>query len=255
MKQKKETFASVIGIFEYRFDLRTVFDDFLTLSICAMGQNPQTGKSFDEDLYLETIEKYKSEPGLINGFSRLLALLTTEMEERWDSGDGYDVLGEFYEQNLYRKGASQYFTPWPICLFMAKSFAEQSSEQNKILRILDPCCGSGRMLMASQKCHGQKHEFYGIDLDHTCVKMTAVNLFLSGLFRSEVLCADALVPEDFRVSYKTSFLPFGLFRIQEKEKSRLWHMLRDTWNLKPTEKKQYDGTGTNYPGGSQLLMF
>ena len=60
MKTKKETFASVISSFTNQYEERTVFDDFLTLAICAFSQNPQTGKSFDEDLYLETIAKYKN---------------------------------------------------------------------------------------------------------------------------------------------------------------------------------------------------
>ncbi len=259
MKKEKQTFASLIKLFEYKYDLRTVFDDFLTMSICAMGQNPQTGKSFDEALYIETVAKYKQDEKLVKEFPHLYATLVTEMTERWDSGEGYDVLGEFYEQNLYRKGASQYFTPWPICLFMAKSITETALETksgDRPLRILDPACGSGRMLLAAQKCNGQHHEFYGIDIDHTCVKITALNLFLSGLFHAEVLCGDALVPEDFRMSYRTSFLPFGLFRIQDKEQSPLWHMLKDSWEKQvQTPKVAYDGVAAKYPDGSQLQMF
>jgi type I restriction-modification system DNA methylase subunit len=259
MKKEKETFDSIIRLFEYKHDLRTVFDDFLTMSICAMGQNPQTGKSYDEDLYLETVAKYKKDEKLVKEFPHLYATLVTEMTARWDSGEGYDVLGEFYEQNLARRGASQFFTPWPICMFMSKCATEKAQENkngDRLLRILDPACGSGRMLLAAQKCNGQQHEYYGIDIDHTCIKMTALNLFLSGLFHSEALCADALIPEDFRVSYKTSFLPLGLFRVKERENSSLWHMLKETWK-KPVQapKVEYDGVATKYPDGSQLQMF
>jgi type I restriction-modification system DNA methylase subunit len=259
MKKEKETFNSIIRLFEYRHDLRTVFDDFLTMSICAMGQNPGTMKSYDEDLYLETVAKYKSDQKLVKEFPRLYACVVNEMTERWNSGEGYDVLGEFYEQNLYRKSASQYFTPWPICMFMAKCVTETSLEnktEDRPLRILDPACGSGRMLLAAQMCNGRNHEFYGIDIDHTCIKMAAINLFLSGLFHSETLFGDALIAEDFRMSYRTSFLPFGLFRIQDKEQSPLWHMLKETWK-KPlqTPKVEYDGVATKYPDGSQLQMF
>lgn len=261
MKKEKQTFASTIKLFEYRYDLRTVFDDFLTMSLCAMSQNPGTHKSYDEDLYLETVAKYKDDK-LVKEFPHLLACIIVEMEERWDSGEGFDVLGEFYEQNLCRKGASQFFTPWPICMFMAKSIIAETQKKNGSkmdtpIRVLDPSCGSGRMLLAYQKAYGEQHESYGIDIDHTCTKMTALNLFLSGLFHSEALCADALVPEDFRVSYKTSFLPFGVFRIQDKEQSILWHMLKNSW-AKPEiqrPKKEYDGVATKYPDGSQLHMF
>lgn len=258
MKKEQQTFVSVIKQFEYHFDLHTVFDDFLTMSICTMGYNPQTRKSYDEELYIETIEKYKDSELRFN-FPKLYGLLVTEMTDRFDSGEGYDVLGEFYESNLARKGASQFFTPWPICMFMAKSTAEQviqnNEETTRPLRIIDPACGSGRMLLASQKCNGSTHEYYGIDIDHTCVKMTALNMFLSGMFRSEALCANALVPEDFKVSYYTSFLPFGLFRVHDKEKSRLWHLLKNSWEIKKDDRNDYDGTTTKYPDGSQLTIF
>src|ERR1019366_498793 len=230
MKNQTDTFDKKIRLFEYRYDLRTVFDDFLTMTCCAFSQNPATSKSHDEDLYLETIAKYK-EDALRFEFPKLLACLTVEMTDRCDSDTGNDVLGEFYEQNLCRKGAAQFFTPWPICMFMAKCTAESLEEKSgdRPLRILDPSCGSGRMLLASNRVNGPTHEYYGVDIDETCVKMTALNLFLNGMFHSEALCADALLPEDFRVSYRTSFLPFGLFRIKEKEQSLLWHILKNSW--------------------------
>jgi type I restriction-modification system DNA methylase subunit len=259
MKKEKETFNSIIRLFEHKHDVRTVFDDFLTMSICAMGQNPGTMKSYDEDLYLEIVAKYKKDEKLVKEFPHLYACLVTEMTNRWDSGEGYDVLGDFYEQNLYRRESGQFFTPWPICMFMSKCATETALEnktEDRPLRIIDPACGSGRMLLAAQKCNGQRHEYYGIDLDHTCIKMTALNLILSGLFHGEALCADALIPEDFRMSYRTSFLPFGLFRIQDKEQSPLWHMLKETWKKQvQTPKVEYDGVATKYPDGSQLQIF
>jgi hypothetical protein len=216
-KEKPENFESLIRQFEYRYDLRTVFDDFLTLCLCAFSPNPLTGKSHDEDLYLQTIEKYKNDEKR-HLFPEMLAVLTLQMEDRVGSGMGTDLLGEFYEQNLYRKGASQYFTPWPICSFMAKITTDESIiATHWPLRVLDPCCGSGRMLLASALENGPSQEYYGIDIDSTCVKMAAINLFLNGIFHAEVMCANALSPIDFRESYRISFLPFGVFRITEKK--------------------------------------
>ena len=252
------TFAKTIRLFEYHYDVRTVFADFLTLSLCAFSQNPVTKKSYEEDLYLETIAKYKDN-NLHHEFPKLLACLSNEMTERVDSDSGNDVLGEFYEQNLQRKGLSQFFTPFHICKFMAKCTAEslEEKQKEKTLRILDPSCGSGRMLLASGLENGRFHEYYGIDVDQTCVKMATMNLFLNGLFHSEVLCADALLPEDFRISYKVSFLPFGVFRISEKERSPLWHMLK---NSLPTIGKKNtapppDFGSTKHSEGSQMTIF
>ena len=259
MKNETETFEKTIGQFQYHYDTRTVFDDFLTMTLCAFSQNPATGTSHDEDLYMETIAKYKNDK-LRFEFPKLLACLTNEMTERMESNSGYDVLGEFYEQNISRKGSGQFFTPWHICTFMAKSSFEASSEErhDRPLRILEPSCGSGRMLMAMLREAGPYHEYYAIDLDQTCVKMTAINLFLSGLFRSETLCANALLPEDFRVSYRTSFLPFGVFRVKDKEQSPLWHLLKNSWKgSRKNEKKKPppEFGGKLIEQGNQLTIF
>lgn len=258
MKTKTETFAQVLKRFEYRYDTRTVFNDFLTMTLCAFSQNPATGKSFDEDLYLETIGKYKNDD-LRFEFPKLLARLTIEMEERIGSGIGTDVLGDFYEQNLSRKGSGQFFTPWPICMMMAQMTAEtlETNSNHRPLRILDPACGSGRMLLAGSKVNGPTQEYYGVDIDETCVKMTAVNLFLNGLFHSEVMCADALARDDFRFSYRTSFLPFGIFRIENKEQSKLWHILQNSWPERKVKEKMEppELSGIKVPHGNQLTIF
>jgi type I restriction-modification system DNA methylase subunit len=254
----KQTFATLIKDFEYRYPLRTVFDDFLMLTTCACSPNPVTGLSHDEELYLQTIATYKDDT-LRHHFPKMLACLTCEMEDRVGSDTGNDVLGEFYEQHLYRKGASQYFTPWPICSFMAKACTDAIDVHitREPLRILDPCCGSGRMLLASAKENGPDHEYYGIDIDHTCVKMTAINLFLNGMFHSEVMCSDALSPNDFRGSYKISLLPFGIFRVAEKENSRLWWLHRNSFqNRKPKdEKPELVFQGKCISNATQLKLF
>jgi len=257
MKSKQETFASLMESFRYKHDMHTAFDDFLTMVLCAFSQNPATGMSYDEDLYMATIARYAKEDAL-NLFSQLLALLTLEMEDRFDSRSGNDVLGEFYELTFCRKGSGQFFTPFHICDMMGRMIGGNDGEE-KTLNILDPSCGSGRMLLAGAKTLGYRHRYYGIDIDHTCVKMTAINLFMNGIFHGEVMCADALSPNGFRMSYVLSFLPFGIFRIQEKEKSRLWQTHKSAFTQKAAQpvseiilpSKEHAPTGN----GSQLQLF
>ena len=229
--EKKETFASLMQSFGYRHDLRSFFDDFLTLVISALARNYKTGKSEDEELYLSIIGKYEKE--IQDKFPKLFGLLVLEMDERIATGQNPDVLGEFYEQNLSRKGASQYFTPWNACQLMTEMTMQTDWEKmlkSSPLRVLDPCCGSGRMLLAGVAKSKRKNEYYGIDIDLTCVKMTAINLFLNGAFNSEVMCANSLMSDDFRVSYKVSFLPLGIYRVTEKSKSKLWRMHQNSFN-------------------------
>ncbi len=249
MKKTKETFAGLMRAFGYRHDLRAVFDDFLTMALCAFSIDPSTGKSHDEELYLETIGKYARKEDT-DAFPKLLALLVLEMEEQQGSDTGNDVLGTFYEQHLYRKGASQYFTPYPVCSFMAAAGFTPEGRDGPPQNILDPCCGSGRMLLATAERGGRHHGLYGIDLDPVCVRMAAANLFLNGIFSAEVMCADALNPDSFRFSYRTSFLPFGVFRVTEREKSKLWHMHRDSFG-----KARGKPSGAMPWHGPQLKMF
>jgi len=260
MSTKQETFATLIKQFEYHFDLRTVFDDFLTMTICAFSRNPLTGESYEEALYLTTGGKYKDDE-LRHLIPRMLASLINEMTERIESDSGQDILGEFYEENLYRKGASQYFTPWPLCTLMAKCAIDTSQEGDldRPIRIFDPACGSGRMLLASAREAGPDHEYYGTDIDSTCVKMAAINLFLSGMFHSEVMCANFLDPDDFRFSYRISFFPFGIFKIEDKEKSPLWNLSKHSLATKEkVEFKPFNNwsqPATDSHEGSQLKLF
>ncbi len=101
----------------------------------------------------------------------------------------------------------------------------------------DPSCGSGRMLLASAFEIGNRHYYYGIDIDSTCVKMAAINLFLNGIFKGEVMCADALNPDDFRCSYKFSVFPLGVRLITEKENSTLSQLHKNSF-VKDEERKE-----------------
>lgn len=220
----KSNFVESIFKISSRFSLHQVFDDFLTMAICACTQNIQTKKSWYEDEYLETIDKYKSSE-LRHEFPKAFAYLVSEMDDRYSSSLGNDLLGEFFEQNISNGRNGQFFTPNTICDFMASITCEHTPERkDRPLRILDPACGSGRMLLSSFRVNGPEHEYYGIDIDRVCVKMSALNLFLHGMWNSEVMCANALFPGDFVISYRISFLPLGIFKITEKEQSRLWHL-------------------------------
>lgn len=235
----KSQFAETLFKIGYRFSLPKVFDDFLTMSIAACTQNLHTKVSYYEDEYLKTIAYYKDSE-LRFEFANAFAQLINEMEERVDSSLGNDVLGEFYEQHISHGRNGQFFTPFHICQFMASITHSDRIGEGEIperaLRIIDPSCGSGRMLLAGRTVYGSGNEYYGIDIDRTCVQMTALNLFLNGMWNSEVMCANALFPDDFVIAYHISFLPLGIFKIEKKEQSKLWHLQKNSFA--GTERKQ-----------------
>jgi type I restriction-modification system DNA methylase subunit len=142
---------------------------------------------------------------------------------------------------------------------MARSAVGEAwkQEHTEPLRILDPACGSGRMLVVAAELSEKKELYFGIDIDLSCVKMTILNLFLNGIFHAEALCTDFLLPREFRGSYVTSFLPFGIFRIREKEDSLLWHLVQNHPRERPQQKLPSEQTSDRSfsPDNSQLNLF
>lgn len=229
-QQKTVSFAEIMLSFTPRYELHRVFDDFLTMSIASCGRNPETGLSYDEDLYLETIAPYKDDP-LRFAFGTAFGQLVLEMTDRIidQDGRGWDVMGEFFEQYLItpvaQKKKGQIFTPWAICRFMAE-ITRRETAATEVLHILDPACGSGRMHLAASRVFGVEHLYWAIDIDPVCVKMTALNYFLSGI-QGEVMCANALLPDDFMGSYLISLAPYPCIRrITDRQESFLWNRMQ-----------------------------
>lgn len=143
----------------------SIFNDWLDMMLYALqGDDPK---------YLEVVKKYRNdrEKGEreIDYFCKAFALLQISMKETND-----DVLGQVYMQwNMANKYRGQFFTPKHIASFMAQCLNPQG-------KILDPCCGSGVMLVEAIKTMTDEAldtaVLYGQDIDLTCVKMSALNL-------------------------------------------------------------------------------
>lgn len=84
-----------------------------------------------------------------------------------------DYLGDMYEEALLsNKARGQFFTPQSVA-DLSVEITMPNLEQGQT--VLDPACGSGRMLIASVRKQ-PKAIFYGVDLDVNCVNMTALNM-------------------------------------------------------------------------------
>ena len=166
MKQR-QTFEQLMEQLARRHGVQAVFSDFLTLLVCAFSLGQR------EEEYLATIRKYEKPEAY--RFSEALAALTVEM-----TGDGsgmVDVLGDYFERFLSYGRNGQFFTPQHLCDMMARL----QNPVHALQRILDPACGSGRMLMAMAKLN--RHAlFFGADNDRRCAQMTVVNLTLNSMY-------------------------------------------------------------------------
>lgn len=180
-----------------------VFDDFLTMSICALA-----GGRMEKE-YLECAGRYpraKNEgigDGLIDEFPRMFGELVNAMED-----EKKDIIGDFFMGAVSNGESGQYFTPEHISDFMAQIVGGEGADGEKVADMAG--CGSGRMLLGAAKVNPRRL-FIGKDLDLRCVKMTALNLALNGL-RGFVIWGNGLTNEQLKV-YRTGF--DGVSFIQE----------------------------------------
>jgi hypothetical protein len=173
---ERKTFAEHLNSLAPRYGVNHVFTDLLTMTICAFSMKKQ------EELYLETIKPYKKQE--VMTFADAFAAMVVEM-----TGDGsgmVDVLGEYFMEFLSFGRNGQFFTPMQICDMMARI----NNPHTETHSILDPACGSGRMLMAMAKLN-RYATFYGADCDANCAKMTLVNMCLNSMY-GEVAWMDSL---------------------------------------------------------------
>jgi type I restriction-modification system DNA methylase subunit len=96
-------------------------------------------------------------------------------------GEMRDVLGDLFQGAITYGENQQVLTPEPVARLMARlATGEFVLEEGRRPTVCDPCCGSGRMLLAVAELHGD-WEFFGQDIDLRCVRMTALNLAFRNL--------------------------------------------------------------------------
>ncbi len=179
------------------------FEDFLHMSVCALSGGQM------EEQYLATVKKHaKGKPGKrgCDSISHAFGALVNVMEETRK-----DILGDLFQGGITYGEAGQFLSPEPICQMMASMTVGDVSEEEGSPRksVCDPCCGSGRMLLAvaDLKPHW---EFVGQDVDLRCVRMTALNLALRNLY-GYVVWGNSLGLEK-RLVYRTGFNLQGVIR-------------------------------------------
>jgi hypothetical protein len=133
------------------------FEDFLHMSVCALSGGLM------EEQYLATVKKHsdgkKGKRGcdsIAHAFGRLVdAMEKTRL----------DILGDVFQGGITYGEAGQFMSPECICDMMARMTVDGADipvEERKTVH--DPCCGSGRMLLAVAKINPH-WEFIGQDVD------------------------------------------------------------------------------------------
>lgn len=161
------SFRNYIQLAGQRVGTSRAFSDFLTLTVCALSLGEK------EDLYKQTSKSYNTEE--ITAFGNALAELIKEMD---DNGKGLkDSLGEYFMEFASNKDTGQFFTSDDICDLMTSLNGNYYFGKT----IIDPCCGSGRLFLASAR--KKRNMFYhGVDIDIRCCYMTLINMCLNNMW-------------------------------------------------------------------------
>ena len=153
-----------------------LFYDFLDLHLSFFCNNPD---EHQQKLFkrLKQDEQYNE---------RFIAA----MKAYGDAAEGYnDPLGDMFMYRISHGQNGQFFTPTHVCEFMARIVDPMAETIN------DPCCGSGRLILAGLKVAREiKQEplVYANDLSITCSKMTLLNLCIN-IAGGEVSCGNSLM--------------------------------------------------------------
>lgn len=105
-------------------------------------------------------------------------------------GDEYDVLGAVYQCLLSegeKNSRGSYYTPLPVVRSLLSSLPPGDGQD-----VLDPCCGSGAILLS---CTAPPQRLHGVDSDATAVMLAKINLLLKHAtveFVPRIYCLDYL---------------------------------------------------------------
>ena len=159
----RERLADKIAALNYSRGFVDNFDSFLDFALFPFLANPEQHERENFAAHQQD-EKYLEALQLLGELS-----------------EGYrDALGDIFMDRISHGANGQFFTPETICEFMAKITDVDGCS------VCDPCCGSGRMLLAGMKNSREEHHIdpyvYGGDLDHRAVRMALLNVCLNSAY-------------------------------------------------------------------------
>lgn len=242
----KEIISELDAIARYSHNAHTVFSDWLDIMLFALQR--------DDENYLSIVNKYKGNQGNdireVGCFCKTFATLLLYMQKTNE-----DLLGQVYMQwNMNNKFRGQYFTPPHIASMMAQMVTPSG-------KILDPCCGSGVMLVEAIKIMTQEtieqSIFFGQDIDINCVKMCALN-FLFFNVDGFVVWGDSLAMACNKVYQTKRTYEGGIIKElkdEELEKFTSWYGVMYRNSVETPDTSDTETQEVHVINQSQLTLF
>jgi type I restriction-modification system DNA methylase subunit len=204
----KKEFISLLENINKSKRASEVFYDWLIMAAAAL-YSWKKDKDVEND-YLRVVKAYTKEQ--LDKFARLLAIIVKAMHE-----EKTDFLGNIFMQlNMGNKRLSQFFTPYNISSMMAEITLPDKINKKRIIKILDPSCGSGVMLISAASVLEKRDKNYqkyvllvGQDIDSSCAYMTFIQLSILGV-PAIVKCGDSIID---KINWQRETLWFHQYNI------------------------------------------
>ena len=108
-------------------------------------------------------------------------------------GDAYEYLMSMYASSAGKSGG-EFYTPADVSVLLTRLGTVGKTEINKVY---DPACGSGSLLLKTEKILGRdaiRNGFYGQEINITTYNLCRINMFLHdvGFDKFNVACEDTL---------------------------------------------------------------
>jgi len=256
MTHHAQNFIKTLDNIHYSKNRHDLFSDWLVMASATLYSTWKKDKKVEEE-FLQVAKQYKQEE--LNQLSQLLAITVDALEEK-----EHDFLGEvFMSGEISNDRTGQFFTPYPISYMMAKMIIdEKEPPNNKVIRVTDPCCGAGGMLIAGaavMKERGinfQRDVFFtGIDIDARCARMTYIQLSLIGA-PAIVVCGNTLLYEAYWQRETIGYVISGMdFRLRaEKIIDTAKNIENENIEVKPESKKEQVTTEIIFPSARESVQ-
>jgi type I restriction-modification system DNA methylase subunit len=158
---------------------------FKMLEELTFNRNPSLEQRIHDEILVKaqhfTMDKAAD---FAEGTELMGKIMMAQADYESSAGAFTDMFGDYLTQsNGTWKRLGQVFTPTHIAQFIAEMSLPQEELAAKPAKILDPCCGTGRFMLAAAKHYAEKlgyfnFMFYNVDIDFAVYNYCALNAIL-----------------------------------------------------------------------------
>jgi type I restriction-modification system DNA methylase subunit len=228
-----------------------IYSDWLILASATL-YTWKKDKSVEEE-YLQIASQYTTNE--LEQHAQLLAITVEALEEK-----DQDFLGEvFTHGELTNSRSGQFFTPYHISYLMAEmSIGEKELPKNRVLRISDPCCGAGGMLVATASVlkkqninYQQDAIFYATDIDPRCARMTFIQMSLLAA-PAVIICGNSLT---FEVYWQRETIGFHMAGMEYRLKAEIMlEKIKEIGQEKPVHAQEKISTEIKLSASRKIMQ-